>query len=354
MFKSKESVKDLIPYKPSEVSCKYKLDANESKNYLFKDGLLIKNLDINLYPDTNSIELRNSIANYIQMKLENIVVGNGSSEMIELILKTFIEKNDNVLGFEPSFGMYKIYSEIYDAKYISIPKKPNFVMDKDQMISYANRYNPKVIFLCSPNNPTGLTISIKDITEILKNTKSLVVLDQAYIEFADENNNEALNLLDEFENLIILRTMSKAFGLAGLRLGYLISNQEIVDEIYRIKSPYNLNALSQYLGVLALKDVDKVKKYVNDIKENRALLYQDLKDLKINAFFSQANFCFFQSDIKDLHQKLIDKDILVRSFKNELDGYYRVTVGTNTENKYFIKSLKEIIDENSINSKNNK
>jgi histidinol-phosphate aminotransferase len=348
MYKSKESVKDLIPYKPSEFLVEVKLDANESKNYLFEKGLLLKNIPINLYPDTQSLDLKNSISNYINFPPSNIIVGNGSSEMIELILKTFIEKNDIVLSFEPSFGMYKIYSKIYDANYMFIKTDENFKMDKNLMISYANLYRPKIIFLCSPNNPTGLVIPINDIIEILSKTNSLVVLDEAYIEFMKEKIN-TLDLINQYENLIILRTMSKAFGLAGLRLGYLVSNNTLVNELNRIKSPYNLNTVSQYLGTLALNDTSKVDQYVEEIKKNRDFLYISLLDLKIRAFESQANFIFFQSDIKDLHQKLIAKDILIRAFKDDLEGYYRVTVGTRNEIKYFIKSLKEIINENSFN-----
>jgi histidinol-phosphate aminotransferase len=348
MFDIKASLKDLKPYQPNAAKCSIKLDANESKNYLFKDGININQIPLNLYPDTASKLLREAISSYINVPSNQIIAGNGSSEMIELILKSFVEKNDVILSFKPTFVMYQIYSQIYDAKFISVPTYDDFQMNPDIMIAHANLYQPKIIFLCSPNNPTGLTIKKSDVKRIIKETSALIVMDEAYMEFMTDEDS-CLDLIDSFDNLIILRTMSKAFGMAGLRLGYMASNTDLIEKMYRVKSPYNLNMLTQHLGTLALSDITLVKTYTNQIKHQRTWLYQNLKNLGIMTYPSEANFIFFKSDIEGLFDLLVDKDILIRPFKGELLGYYRVTVGEPSENQSFIEAMKEIIYENREN-----
>ena len=338
----RDSLKDLKPYKPQSEQTTIKLDANESKNYLIDDTLTFNDLSLNLYPDSNANVLRSKLSAYINVAESQILVGNGSSEMIELILKTFIESDNVVLGFDPSFSMYAIYTKIYNGRYIGVPSKTDFKLDIDDMIDYAKTYQPKLIFLCSPNNPTGQIIPQTDIVKLIKSTDALICLDEAYIEFS-ENADSMMSMVDEFDNLMVIRTFSKAFGLAGIRLGYLVSNQNIVNELYKVKSPYNLNAVTQNLGIYALSQIEKVNNYTKNIIEQRFFVEKALAKLNLKVYSSEANFIFFQSLEPNLYNKLIDKDIRIRAFSDNLKNYYRVTIGSPDENKQFIKAMKEII-----------
>ncbi len=338
----RNNLKDLKPYKPQSEQTTIKLDANESKNYLMSDTFTLNDLSLNLYPDSNAYLLRTKLSAYTNVDTSQIVVGNGSSEMIELMLKTYIETGDVVLSFEPSFSMYAIYATIYNGSYIGVPSKADFKLDIDDMIDYANKYNPKLIFLCSPNNPTGQIIPQGDIIKLTNSTNALICLDEAYIEFSEQSIS-MMSMVNQFDNLIVIRTFSKAFGLAGIRLGYLVSNLNIVSELYKVKSPYNLNAVSQSLGIYALSKIDKVNSYTDAVKKERFIVQKALSKLKLKVYPSEGNFIFFESFEPHLYKKLIDKDIRIRAFSENLKNYYRVTIGSLDENKQFIEAMKEII-----------
>ncbi len=339
----KPSVLNLKSYKPNEIPYRVKLDANEGCNYLFKDGVEIKNIDINYYPDSQSLQLRKELSRFIEVDKENIIAGNGSSEMIELILKTFVDKGETILSFEPSFSMYPIYSQIYSAQYKRVECNDDFSVDMNKLFEIQKEINAKVIFICNPNNPTGYQISKEEIIHFIKKTDALVVVDEAYMEFS--NNGQSLkDEVNDYPNLIVLRTLSKAFGLASIRLGYLISNKEIVSMINKVKPPYNLNTLTQQVGIKALREKEKMNEYVKGVKERRKVVFNKLKQLGFKVYESEANFIFFKSDILSLFEKLSNKGILVRRFTGNLEGYYRVSIGTNDENKQFLKALKEIVE----------
>jgi histidinol-phosphate aminotransferase len=340
----KESIRNLKEYVPNNLKYKIKLDANEGKNILFKDiykeGIKFEeDFNINFYPDNEAILLREEIGKYININPENLIAGNGSSEMIELIIKTFVDKDEVILSFVPTFSMYSIFSKIYSAKFIGLKSNEDFSVDIELLINKAKEINPKVIILCNPNNPTGYLIDKDYIKMLLENTDSIVVVDEAYIEFAGDS---MVNEIGNYKNLIVLRTLSKALGLASLRLGYMASNEKIINIINKVKSPYNLNALTQYVGVMALKNKDKIMSYVEDVKKEREFLYSKLKEIGIKAFKSYGNFIFFECEITDLKYKLAKHGILIRDFSEDLEGYFRVTVGSEYENREFIKCLKEI------------
>lgn len=346
----RNNIKSLEEYKPNNMPYRIKLDANEGKNILFQDinktGIQFsEEFDINLYPDSEASLLRTEIGKYLNINPDNIVAGNGSSEMIELVMKTFIDKDDIILSFVPTFSMYPIFSKIYSAKFIGIKSNDDFSTDMDVLIRIAKEINPKVIFLCNPNNPTGYLTDKNEIKKLLENVDSIVVVDEAYIEFAGDSMVEEIS---QYKNLIVLRTLSKALGLAAIRLGYMISCQEIIRVIMKVKSPYNLNSISQYIGIEALKNKDKIFKYVEEVKIERDYLYGELIQLPLKVYKSDTNFIFFKSDVDGLSKKLEKEGILIRSFSGDLEGFYRVTVGSRWENEEFLKSLKGILkNENS-------
>lgn len=338
----KKSIKNLKTYNTYNMPFNIKLDANEGKNIIFNDGFDFKEgFQFNFYPDSDSTQLRKEIGGYIGVKDSKIIVGNGSSEMIDIIMKTFIDKDEIVLSFTPTFSMYRVYSQIYSANYIEVESEENLSLDINKLIKKSQEVKPKIILICNPNNPTGYQLPISDIRKLLNKTKALVVVDEAYMEFS---KGSIISELDNYPNLVILRTFSKAFGLAGIRLGYIVANENQVEVINRVRAPYNLNVITQYIGIKALERRDKIKEYVKEVKIQRNRIYQVLKSMDIKVYESSANFIFFRTSVKNLAKKLADKGILIRYFSGDFNEYYRVSIGSAEENSAFIKCLKEIID----------
>lgn len=341
-MKEKQSVKELQPYVVNPVVCSVKLDANEGNKDLFKD--LIKDIGddfyLNLYPDDNYTQLKEAIVNYIGCKIENISVGNGSSELLDLCVKTFVDTNELILSLDPTFSMYSIYAKIVNSRYIGAGEGNDFTINVDDVIKSIEENDPKLTIICNPNNPTGTTIKRDDVLRIVKSTDNVVIVDEAYMEFSNES---VVDEIENYDNLIVVKTMSKAFSMAGIRTGYLIANEELVKTIEKVRPPYNLNSISALLATKALKQKDKMLSYVENLKVEREKIYEKLLDMGVKAYKSGANFVFFSSPIDNLAEKLIDNDVLIRKFGGKLDNYYRVTVGSPKENEAFLDAMKKIV-----------
>ena len=341
-MKEKQSVKELQPYVVNPVVCSVKLDANEGNKDLFKD--LIKDIGddfyLNLYPDDNYTQLKEAIVNYIGCKIENISVGNGSSELLDLCVKTFVDTNELILSLDPTFSMYSIYAKIVNSRYIGAGEGNDFTINVDDVIKSIKENNPKLTIICNPNNPTGTTIKRDDVLRIVKSTDNVVIVDEAYMEFSNES---VVDEIENYDNLIVVKTMSKAFSMAGIRTGYLIANEELVKTIEKVRPPYNLNSISALLATKALKQKDKMLSYVENLKVEREKIYEKLIDMGVKAYKSGANFVFFSSKVDNLAEKLIDNDVLIRKFGGKLDNYYRVTVGSPKENETFLDAMKKIV-----------
>ena len=341
-MKEKQSVKELQPYVVNPVVCSVKLDANEGNKDLFKD--LIKDIGddfyLNLYPDDNYTQLKEAIVNYIGCKIENISVGNGASELLDLCVKTFVDTNELILSLDPTFSMYSIYAKIVNSRYIGAGEGNDFTINVDDVIKSIEENDPKLTIICNPNNPTGTTIKRDDVLRIVKSTDNVVIVDEAYMEFSNES---VVDEIENYDNLIVVKTMSKAFSMAGIRTGYLIANEELVKTIEKVRPPYNLNSISALLATKALKQKDKMLSYVENLKVEREKIYEKLIDMGVKAYKSGANFVFFSSPIDNLAGKLIDNDVLIRKFGGKLDNYYRVTVGSPKENEAFLNAMKKIV-----------
>ena len=328
-MKEKQSVKELQPYVVNPVVCSVKLDANEGNKDLFKD--LIKDIGddfyLNLYPDDNYTQLKEAIVNYIGCKIENISVGNGSSELLDLCVKTFVDTNELILSLDPTFSMYSIYAKIVNSRYIGAGEGNDFTINVDDVIKSIEENDPKLTIICNPNNPTGTIIKRDDVLRIVKSTDNVVIVDE----------------IENYDNLIVVKTMSKAFSMAGIRTGYLIANEELVKTIEKVRPPYNLNSISALLATKALKQKDKMLSYVENLKVEREKIYEKLIDMGVKAYKSGANFVFFSSKVDNLAEKLIDNDVLIRKFGGKLDNYYRVTVGSPKENEAFLNAMKKIV-----------
>jgi histidinol-phosphate aminotransferase len=338
----KKSLSGTKPYEPNTYQVSIKLDANETKNYLFKEGFDTKHLDLSLYPDPNANALKQKLSHVLNVETNQIEIGNGSSELIDLIIKTFVEPQEKILGFEPSFSMYQIYSKTNGANYLSVPSEIDLSQNIDLMISYAKEFKPNLIILCSPNNPTGYVIPEEEIIRLIQHVDCLVVLDEAYIEFSDTNQS-LIRKINLYPNLMILRTFSKAYGLAGIRLGYMVASKNLISNVNQVSAPYRVNQVSQQIGELALYKEKEVKTFIQNIKNERKRVMESLIELKVNVYPSDGNFIFFQSDVNHLFEKLVEKDILIRAWNGNLKGYYRVTIGQIEENNAFINAMKEIL-----------
>ena len=341
-MKEKQSVKELQPYVVNPVVCSVKLDANEGNKDLFKD--LIKDIGddfyLNLYPDDNYTQLKEAIVNYIGCKIENISVGNGSSELLDLCVKTFVDTNELILSLDPTFSMYSIYAKIVNSRYIGAGEGNDFTINVDDVIKSIKENNPKLTIICNPNNPTGTIIKRDDVLRIVKSTDNVVIVDEAYMEFSNES---VVDEIENYDNLIVVKTMSKAFSMAGIRTGYLIANEELVKTIEKVRPPYNLNSISALLATKALKEKEKMLSYVENLKVEREKIYEKLIDMGVKAYRSGANFVFFSSKVDNLAEKLIENDVLIRKFGGKLDNYYRVTVGSPKENEAFLNAMKKIV-----------
>ena len=341
-MKEKQSVKESQPYVVNPVVCSVKLDANEGNKDLFKD--LIKDIGddfyLNLYPDDNYTQLKEAIVNYIGCKIENISVGNGSSELLDLCVKTFVDTNELILSLDPTFSMYSIYAKIVNSRYIGAGEGNDFTINVNDVIKSIEENDPKLTIICNPNNPTGTTIKRDDVLRIVKSTDNVVIVDEAYMEFSNES---VVDEIENYDNLIVVKTMSKAFSMAGIRTGYLIANEELVKTIEKVRPPYNLNSISALLATKALKQKDKMLSYVENLKVEREKIYEKLIDMGVKAYKSGANFVFFSSKVDNLAEKLIDNDVLIRKFGGKLDNYYRVTVGSPKENEAFLDAMKKIV-----------
>lgn len=341
-MKEKQSVKELQPYVVNTTVCSVKLDANEGDKNLFKD--LVKELGdnfyLNVYPDDNYTDLKKAIADYIGCKTKNISVGNGSSELLDLCVKTFVDTNELILSLDPTFSMYSIYAKIVNSRYIGAGEGNDFIVDVDDVIKSIKENNPKLTIVCNPNNPTGTVIKREKVLEIVKSTDEIVIVDEAYMEFCEES---IVGEIENYKNLIVVKTLSKAFSMAGIRTGYLLANEELVKTVEKVRPPYNLNSISAFLATKALQQKDKMLVYVNQVKKEREKVYKSLLDMGIKAFPSGANFVFFYCDDKDLEDKLVKEDVLIRKFGGKLDNHYRVTIGTNKENNAFVEAMKKLV-----------
>lgn len=337
----KDSLKSLKPYQVEAEFQGIRLDANETRNFLFPEGFDLSAFEFHRYPDHGAKALRDSLSQYLGIDARFILEGNGSSELIELMIKTYIEKDELIMSFEPTFSMYRVYSQIYEAKYLGFPLNNDYTLDVDAFIKVIQVNQPKLIFLCTPNNPTGGQLKKEDIIKIISSTEALIVIDEAYMEFADVIESMTQEVLD-YQNVIVLRTFSKAFGLASIRLGYMIANETIVSTINRVKSPYHLNQVTQTIGIAALRKIEIVISEVKDIIQRRETLKMRLKTLPIIVYPSKGNFIFIQSPNKKLYQPLLNQGIRIRAYQDPVDSY-RITIGTQEENDSLYQALKEIL-----------
>lgn len=311
------------------------LDANESP---FQN-------EINRYPNNKHIDLKQSLLELNQLSNGQIVLGNGTDEILDLIMRVFCDpSSDKIITIPPTYGMYDVIAKTNNVENIKVPLKSNFTLNLEELKkSFSEK--TKLLFLCSPNNPTGNSFSRKDLIDLIESFNGVVVIDEAYIDFS--SNSSLVRLINKYNNLIVTQTMSKAFGMAGIRLGMGFSNNKIINYINKIKPPYNINLLTEKRALKELKNIDSIKTNIKIILEERNKLIDSLNELSfiIKVYPSDSNFILIKVDDADLRYKqLIEKGIVLRNRSKELlcDNCLRITIGNPYENELLIKNFKEL------------
>ncbi|MFI0217400.1 histidinol-phosphate transaminase [Streptomyces lydicus] len=316
--------------------------------------------ELNRYPDRDAVELRTELARYLSrtgghtVTKEQVWAANGSNEVIQQLLQTFGGPGRTALGFEPSYSMHGLISRGTGTGWISGPRNDDFTIDVEAAQAAIAAHRPDVLFICSPNNPTGTAVDADTVLALYEAAQAagpgtagaLVVLDEAYGEFS--HRPSLLPLIEGRPNLVVSRTMSKAFGAAGLRLGYLAADPAVVDAVQLVRLPYHLSSVTQATALAALEHTDTLLKYVEQLKAERDRLVTELRTIGCEVTPSDANFVQF-GRFDDSHaawQAILDQGVLVRD--NGVPGWLRVTAGTPAENDAFLDAVRTLFKERSL------
>jgi histidinol-phosphate aminotransferase len=339
-------VRKLIPYEAKYLPECIRLDANENpfpwpagmRENLFSEKLLF-----NRYPDGMAQDLKKAIATYTNIPAEGILVGNGSDELIQLILLTFGGLGKAVIIHPPTFGMYQISAHLTATTVVGVPLLNGLELDTEQMLKAALSPEAHVVIICNPNNPTGSLFPREEILQLVRESGKIIVVDEAYAEFSEET---LIPEIENYPNLVILRTFSKSFGMAGLRLGYLLGQLETIALINRVRSPFNVNLFSQRAGILALSYLSEYQVQIQCIKAETQKLYEGLTQVPdVVVYPTKANFILFKpSDPDRWAAELFKRGFLVRNMGvlPVLGKCLRISAGLPEENEGFLRVIREI------------
>ena len=332
------NIKNLSPYASARHEftgeANIFLDANENP---FDTGF-------NRYPDPLQIAVKKQISKIKNVAVENIFLGNGSDEAIDLLMRVFCEPRiDKIMILPPTYGMYKVSASIADIGIKTVSLTPDFQPNVDEILEKANN-KIKLLFLCSPNNPTGNSFELETMEKLVQNFNGIVVIDEAYIDFAAQES--CIKWINKYSNLVILQTFSKAWGLAGIRLGMAFANTQIVNLLNKVKPPYNVNQLTQKVALKALDNQQQTQGYIKEILKERQNLESALNKLNIvkKVYKTNANFILVKfENPQETYDYLATKGVIIRNRSNVIlcDDCLRITVGTKAENEVLIDSLRE-------------
>ncbi len=336
----RKNIRSLRPYSCARDEFKGKsahvfLDANESPF----------NAPLNRYPDPLQMRLKECLSELKQVDADHIFLGNGSDEAIDLLYRVFCEpRQDNVVAFEPTYGMYEVCADINDVEYRRVPLDAHFQMHADALLKACDAHT-KLIFICSPNNPTGNAMQREEVETVLRRFDGIVVVDEAYSDFCEHRPFRFD--LDAYPNLVVLNTFSKAFGCAAIRLGMAFASLDIIGLMNKVKYPYNVNNLTAEKAIETLGDITKIYQRIMLLKESREWLMQAFSVLPCceKVYPSDANFFLARvTDANAIYQYLVQKGIIVRNRTNVAlcNNCLRITVGTKDENEQLLKALRNL------------
>lgn len=341
---------ELTPYDPIEGEFEIRLDANEScfnLNEVISEKLseAISDINLNRYPDPYAKKAVKAFSDFYGINEEIVTAGNGSDELISVITSCFLESGDKVITLTPDFSMYAFYGSLYELETLTFQKENDLSVNVDKLISFCEKEKPNMLIFSNPCNPTSLGIEKKDILKLLKKVSCLVVLDEAYMDFWSES---VLNEIGNFDNLIILKTCSKAIGLAGIRFGFAVAGKTITSALRAAKSPYNTDSVSQKIVEISFSEKQVLESNTKQLIENNQLLLKKIIELNNTynkfetVYDSKTNFVFIKTEFAEaIFEKLLEKSIAVRKF----NGFLRITSGSKSENEKVIDALKSIMTE---------
>ena len=345
-------LRSLSPYGAPQMEAIARLNTNENpyppSDRLIKaitERIAEVSSSLNRYPDRDALQLRAGLATFLNershvtLDATQIWAANGSNEIIQSLFMAF--GKGKALGFTPSYSMHPLIATVTGTPWVSGLRQPDFSIDIAVALTQIKREEPELIFLTTPNNPTGTSISLSDIAcmaEVAREVGALLVVDEAYAEFSTEPS--AVTLLAQFPNLVVIRTMSKAFAFAGVRLGYLASHSAVVEALQLVRLPYHLSTLTQSVALVALNFRDELLESVATLIKARAALTLELEQLGVRVLPSSANFLLFAvPSSPEVWQSLVDQGVLIRDVG--LPGYLRVTIGRDEENELFLNALRK-------------
>lgn len=336
----RDNIKNLVAYSSARSefngNASIFLDANENSIGSLVGG------QYNRYPDPQQIQLKAELAKLKGINPDQVFLGNGSDEAIDLLFRSFCNPSqDSVLCFPPTYGMYSIAAKINEVEVLEVPLDANFQIKMDAALN-AIKLATKMIFICSPNNPTGNLITSERIEFLLNHFQGIVVVDEAYIDFSEKES--WVSKLNQYPNLVVLQTLSKAWGLAGLRIGMAISSPEIIAVLNKIKYPYNISSAVQELAVNGIAQVAKKDEWIRELNKERELLISKLKEITLvkKVFPTDANFVLVRFlDADKVYEYLKESGIITRNRSGVLlcEDCLRITIGTKEENSQLIKAL---------------
>jgi len=344
----RDDLRGQTPYGAPQLDVAVRLNTNEN-SYPLPDVVVdaiakavqAELRDLNRYPDRDAVALRADLADYLGHGLTsaNTWAANGSNEVQQQLLQAFAGPGRTALGFGPSYSMHPLLAQGTGTRWIGALRDPDFGLTPAAALAQIDEHDPDLIFLCSPNNPTGTALDPEVVTAVLEAARGLVVVDEAYAEFARPGTPSALALLPGHPRLVVSRTMSKAFGFAGGRLGYLAADPAVVDAVQLVRLPYHLSALTQAAARAALSQRDALLATVEVIKQQRDRIVTTLRSRGVKVADSDANFVLFEvgGDQKIAWQRLLDRGVLIRDVG--LPGWLRVTAGTPAETDAFLEAL---------------
>jgi len=348
----RDELRGQTPYGAPQLDVPVRLNTNEN-SYPLPDvvvdaiakALQAELRDLNRYPDRDALALREDLAAYLGHGLTaaNTWAANGSNEIQQQLLQAFGGPGRTALGFTPSYSMHPLLALGTGTAWIDGQRGADFTLSAEDAVGQVERHNPDVVFLCSPNNPTGTALPLEVTRAVLDAAPGMVIVDEAYAEFARAGTRSALTLLDAYPRLVVTRTMSKAFALAGGRLGYLAADPAVVDAVQLVRLPYHLSALTQAAARAALAHAGTLLATVEAIKEQRDRIVTSLRDIGCTVADSDANFVLFGqfADGPAVWRALLERGVLVRDVG--LPGWLRVTAGTPAETDAFLTALGEIL-----------
>lgn len=349
MFQLNEKVKNLTPYEPISGTYEIRLDANESflkfpENIENEMVEALKNTAFNRYPDPMATKLVEGFSKYFNVDSSCVTAGNGSDEIISVIMNAFLQKGDKILTLEPDFSMYRFYAEIAECESVKYQKNDNLDVNIDDVISLANKGKVRIVIFSNPCNPTSRIITREDIRKLIHSTDALVVLDEAYMDFAEDQS--LLGEFEKYDNLIILKTCSKALGSAAMRLGFAVANKTLTNVIRAVKSPYNVNSVSQALGTVLFAHPDYIDECIETVVKSRKELYSELLKIKSDKieriYETHTNFVFLKvKNAKQVFEKMKENSIIIRN----MGDYLRITAGTKNENEKMLEVFKKVLEE---------